>query len=65
MSGRLGWRERVLRGGLGVALIAWAYIGESPWGLLGLPLIANAVTAWCPGYAAAARVARGRGPSGG
>lgn len=65
MNGRLGGRERALRGGLGVALVAWAYIGENPWGLLGLALIANAVTAWCPGYAAVGRLAGGRGRSGG
>ncbi len=64
MTGRLGWSERLLRGGLGVALLAWAYVGESPWGLIGLAFIANAVAAWCPGYALAGRVARGRGARG-
>ncbi len=61
MTGRLGVRERVLRGALGVALVAWAYIGDNPWGLLGLAFIANAATAWCPGYAAAGRLTGGPG----
>jgi len=58
VSARVGSYERLLRGAAGAALVAWAYVSASPWGLLGLLLIANAVSGWCAGYALYDRIRR-------
>ncbi len=44
--------ERIVRGLVGVGVLCLAFVGpKSPWGYLGLILIATAVVGWCPPYA--------------
>ncbi len=50
MKCNMGSTDRVLRGIVGVAIIAAGFYFSSWWGLIGLvPLFTSAV-AWCPAY---------------
>ena len=44
--------DRIVRIVLGLAGIGIALAGISPWGWLGVVLLATAAVAWCPIYAA-------------
>lgn len=51
MSINVGTLDRVLRLVVGAVLIALVFIGpETPWGWLGLVLIATALVSFCPLY---------------
>lgn len=44
--------ERVVRGLVGVGLIAIVFVGpQTPWGWLGLIPLMTALLGWCPPYA--------------
>lgn len=48
----IGSTERVLRVLIGLGLISLVFVGpQTPWGWLGLVLLATAALGWCPPYA--------------
>jgi Protein of unknown function (DUF2892) len=52
MDCNIGRTERVLRGTVGLGLIAIAFVGpQTPWGYLGLVPLVTAIVGWCPPYA--------------
>ena len=53
MVPNLGAFSRLSRTLLGVAFLAMLWVFDTPWGLLGLPLIASAAAGWCPACPAA------------
>lgn len=47
----VGTIDRVLRIIIGLGLVALVFVGpQTPWGWLGLILIATALIGWCPLY---------------
>ena len=48
MQPNLGAFSRISRTLLGIAFLALLWLAETPWGLLGVPLIASAAAGWCP-----------------
>lgn len=48
MQPNLGAFSRISRALLGAAFLALLWCFETPWGLLGILLIASAAAAWCP-----------------
>jgi len=51
MKKNMGKIDRVLRGIVGVILIALVFFGpQTPWGWLGLIPLATALTSFCPAY---------------
>ena len=52
MPCNIGRTERVLRGVVGLGLIAITFVGpQTPWGWVGLVPLATAILGWCPPYA--------------
>ena len=53
MKTNVGTLDRVLRIGLGIALLAWMLTGESParwWGAIGLVPLVTGMLGFCPLY---------------
>jgi hypothetical protein len=50
MKKNIGGVDRIVRGVLGVALIAWALMGGPIWAWIGVLLLATALISWCPLY---------------
>ncbi len=53
MTQNVGGIDRILRGVIGLALIAWALLGASDyhlWGWIGIVPLFTAVVGWCPPY---------------
>lgn len=50
MTKNVGGIDRIIRGILGLALIGVALTGVSPWGWIGIILLATALIGWCPPY---------------
>lgn len=47
----IGKNERIIRAIVGLALLSLVFIGpQTPWGWLGLVLLATAAVGWCPPY---------------
>jgi hypothetical protein len=51
MKANVGTIDRIVRGVVGVALIAWAVTGGPWWAWIGVAPLATAIFAWCPLYA--------------
>lgn len=52
MKRNIGGLDRLLRLVVGVALMALVFVGpKTPWGWIGLVLVATAFVGWCPPYA--------------
>ena len=50
MKKNMGSADRVIRGILGVAILAAGYYYQSWFGLIGLVPLATAFISWCPAY---------------
>lgn len=51
MTTNIGNAERIIRGVLGLILISLVFVGpQTPWGWIGVILLATAVIGWCPPY---------------
>ena len=51
MTANVGSLDRLLRIVVGLGLISLVFVGpHTPWGWIGLGLIASAVTRFCPAY---------------
>jgi hypothetical protein len=50
MTPNVGTADRVIRIGIGAALIAYAVLEGVWWGWLGLVPLATAFFRWCPAY---------------
>ena len=50
MTKNVGGIDRIIRSILGLALIGVALAGISPWGWIGIILLATALIGWCPPY---------------
>ena len=50
MKKNMGTADRVIRGIIGIAVLAAGYYFKSWFGLIGLIPLGTAVFAWCPGY---------------
>ena len=50
MNTNMGGIDRVVRGVLGLAIIAAGVYFKSWWGAIGLIPLATAFVAWCPAY---------------
>lgn len=50
MKKNMGSADRVIRGILGVAILAAGYYYKSWFGLIGLVPLATAFISWCPAY---------------
>ena len=51
MIKNMGGIDRILRGIVGLVLIALVFVGpQTPWGWLGLIPLATALTSFCPAY---------------
>jgi hypothetical protein len=53
MTQNVGGIDRILRGAIGLALIAWAFFGTGDyhlWGWIGIVPLFTAVVGWCPPY---------------
>jgi hypothetical protein len=47
----VGTADKALRTLIGLALIAMVFVGpQTPWGWIGLVLLATAAMSWCPLY---------------
>ncbi len=52
MKKNIGGVERIIRFIAGVGVLSLAFVGpQSPWGYLGIILIATGLVGWCPPYA--------------
>lgn len=52
MTCNIGSTERIIRGILGLILIALVFVGpQTPWGWIGVVLLGTAAIGWCPPYA--------------
>lgn len=52
MTCNIGTAERIIRGILGLILIALVFVGpQTPWGWIGVVLLGTAALGWCPPYA--------------
>lgn len=51
MNKNIGGVERIIRIIVGLALIALAVTGASPWGWIGAVPLATGLIGWCPPYA--------------
>ena len=60
----IGRTERMLRAVLGIIALALVYTGpRTPWGYIGIPLLATAALGFCPLYAVLGISTRSRRPS--
>ncbi len=50
MTKNIGNAERVLRGAVGLALVAWGLWAQNWWGALGVIPLFTAASGWCPPY---------------
>ncbi len=53
MQANVGNADRVIRIVIGVALLLFAFLSDSPyrwWGLIGVVLVATGFLRWCPLY---------------
>ena len=51
MKANIGNTDRLIRIVLGLILLSLAFVGpKTPWGYLGLILIATGIVRWCPAY---------------
>jgi hypothetical protein len=50
MKTNMGGTDRVIRGVLGIGIIAAGFYYKSWWGAIGLIPLATAFVAWCPAY---------------
>ncbi len=53
MTTNMGSLDRLLRVILGIALLAWAFLGTGDWhmlGWIGIVPLATAAIGWCPLY---------------
>lgn len=50
MKTNMGSADRVIRGILGIGILAAGYYFKSWFGLVGLIPLATAIVGWCPGY---------------
>jgi hypothetical protein len=50
MQKNMGSADRVVRGILGIAILAAGYYFKSWFGLIGLIPLATATISWCPAY---------------
>jgi hypothetical protein len=50
MKCNMGKWDRVLRGGLGIAIMGAGLLYGSWWGLIGLIPFLTSMVAWCPAY---------------
>ena len=47
----MGMADRVIRAVVGIVLISLVFVGpQTPWGWIGIILLATAVISWCPAY---------------
>lgn len=47
----MGTIDRVIRAIIGIGLICLVFVGpQTPWGWLGVALLASAFLSWCPIY---------------
>jgi hypothetical protein len=60
MKHNMGSADRVIRGILGVAILAAGYYYKSWFGLIGLVPLATALVSWCPAYLPFGFSTRGR-----
>ncbi len=52
MTKNIGNAERIIRGIVGIILIALVFVGpKTAWGWLGLIPLGTALLGWCPPYA--------------
>ena len=52
MTKNVGNAERIIRGIVGIILIALVFVGpETAWGWIGLIPLGTALMGWCPPYA--------------
>lgn len=50
MKQNMGTVDRVLRGVVGVALLAWGGYSQNFWGAIGAIPLFTALVSWCPLY---------------
>ena len=50
MKRNMGSVDRIVRGVVGVALIAWALRGGPVWAWVGVLPLATSILGFCPGY---------------
>ncbi len=51
MKSNVGGIDKILRIGVGLALVAWALVGGGPlWAWIGVVPLATGLTGWCPAY---------------
>jgi hypothetical protein len=51
MTLNVGTLDRVIRIVVGIVLIALVFVGpQTPWGWIGVILVATALIGWCPAY---------------
>jgi hypothetical protein len=50
MNTNMGSADRIIRGIIGVAILAAGYYYKSWFGLIGLIPLGTAILSWCPGY---------------
>lgn len=50
MKTNMGSPDRIIRGIIGIGVIAWGFSAGSWWGALGLIPLVTALVSWCPAY---------------
>ena len=50
MKKNMGGADRIIRGLIGIALIAWGYSTGTWWGAIGIIPLFTAFVSWCPAY---------------
>jgi hypothetical protein len=50
MKANVGGIDRIVRGGAGIGLIAWALMGGPVWAWIGVVPLLTAAIGWCPAY---------------
>jgi hypothetical protein len=50
MTCNMGRGDRIIRGIIGIVILAAGYLYGSWWGLIGLIFLGTALVSWCPAY---------------
>jgi hypothetical protein len=50
MTCNMGKGDRIIRGIIGIVILAAGYFYGSWWGLIGLIFLGTALVSWCPAY---------------
>jgi hypothetical protein len=50
MTCNMGKGDRIIRGIVGIVILAAGYLYGSWWGLIGLIFLGTALVSWCPAY---------------